>query len=321
MNIVVIRPFKLGDALIIFPLLVRMREKYTNTHITLIADPVVLPLAKAWAIVEEAYPYDKDWEKLFDRINVRKSRLRDLLQRTDLLICWMNDPEDIFKQNLLKAGVKDTIIPPVVPAQNKGLPVASPEDDKLHLVERLAKTLGLTPIKPELIVLPLTGIHHQFRTNSPPIAIHPGGSTEHKCWPAASFAALVDALLQRHIPVLLLGGSADTQLLKTIQDQLKTSLRPGMLTILKNAPLLEVADRLKECGGYVGNDSGITHVAALLRIPTLSLFGPTNIDWWRPLGPTAEVIQGEPLSQLPVEQVLETILRLYKEHQQDQIHT
>jgi ADP-heptose:LPS heptosyltransferase len=83
-----------------------------------------------------------------------------------------------------------------------------------------------------------------------------------------------------------------------------------MLNLLLDAPLLEVAQQLQQCKCYLGNDSGITHLAAMLGIPTIALFGPTDPAIWQPPGPSVEVIYNPVLEQLPVEMVLEKLLRL-----------
>ena len=61
---------------------------------------------------------------------------------------------------------------------------------------------------------------------------------------------------------------------------------------------------------FVGNDSGITHLAAALGVPTLALFGPTDPARWAPRGPNVTVLHSDPLENLTVDQVRETANRL-----------
>ena len=84
-----------------------------------------------------------------------------------------------------------------------------------------------------------------------------------------------------------------------------------MLKILENVPLLEVAEHLQQCEGYLGNDSGITHLAAMLGVPTLALFGPTDPLIWRPLGPSVRVIREHPLERLQVNVAIDTLNSFY----------
>src|SRR5579884_786892 len=89
--------------------------------------------------------------------------------------------------------------------------------------------------------------------------------------------------------------------------------KAGLLQVLANRPLLEVASRLQACRCYLGNDSGITHLAALLGVPTIALFGPSDPAIWHPVGPAVKVIQERPLERLPVDTVMEAIEAFYKD--------
>ncbi len=56
------------------------------------------------------------------------------------------------------------------------------------------------------------------------------------------------------------------------------------LPALAGLSLLELADALAECGAFLGNDSGIAHLAAAVGVPTTALFGPSDADVWAPRG-------------------------------------
>jgi ADP-heptose:LPS heptosyltransferase len=57
-----------------------------------------------------------------------------------------------------------------------------------------------------------------------------------------------------------------------------------------NLQLRLLAAVLSKCGAYVGNDSGVTHLAAATGIPTLAIFGPTDPAVWAPLGRNVKVV-------------------------------
>ncbi len=82
-----------------------------------------------------------------------------------------------------------------------------------------------------------------------------------------------------------------------------------MLQLLACAPLVAVAQQLRACRCYLGNDTGITHLAAMLGMPTIAIFGPSDPVIWRPLGPQVEIIQAQDLEKLPVSTVTESIAR------------
>lgn len=310
-NIVVIRPDAIGDSLVTFPILVALREKYAPSHITFIGNAAAMQLAKDWGIADEVYGYDKQWTEVFSPLDIHLPGLTEMFQQTDLAISFALDT-DLAKQNLLAAGVKEVI---TVPIFFKELIQIS--DIPLHVVEYFAKWIGVPVAKPERIVLPNTG-SEVFQPYIPPIALHPGSGSAYRRWPVSSFAKLIASLMQQQYPVLLLTGPSEStlldNLLKEVRRRIPKNPQPDMLTILDNIPLLQVAQHLKQCGCFVGHDTATSHLAGLLRIPTLALFGDTYPDYWRPLGPTVEIIQKIPLERLSVERVLESILRMYNSH-------
>src|SRR5207247_10062448 len=65
---------------------------------------------------------------------------------------------------------------------------------------------------------------------------------------------------------------------------------------------LQVAQHLQQCKCYLGNDSGLTHLAAMLGVPTVAIFSPTDPKIWRPVGPFVNVIQGYSLENITVDE-------------------
>ena len=291
MNIVIIRPGAIGDTILTFPILRTLHARYTSPHITFVGNAAVLPLMLANGLVDEASDYQSPlWSELFSTSGVRTPELRKLLRETDLAICWLRDPERLVEQNLREAGVRRLIIA-------AGRP---PESEHIHIVEYLARTVGLDAVEA------LGDVPGSEAGNT--IAIHPGSGSERKCWSIERFAAVIEWLWQRQRPVLVLIGPADGERLAYLQHHLAPP-SPGMLRLLVNAPLIEVARELQQCGGYLGNDSGITHLAALLGLPTVALFGPSDLLVWRPPGRLVRVIKEPHLANLPVETVIGQIER------------
>jgi heptosyltransferase III len=297
MQILVIRPGAIGDVLLTFPVLQKLRKEYTNPHITLVSNAVVLPLALASEIVDQAFDYeDMLWSELFAETGIKTPSLQDLLAQIDLAICWLRDPDHVVEQNLRKAGIKQVIVAPGRP----------PEGKQIHIVNYLAGTLGLPVSQGTLDGGAIDGVLPLQR-----IAIHPGSGSPAKCWPIQYFAQVIERLWQQNRPVLLLAGPADVERLETLRTQLSLPSKPELLQVLTNSPLLEVAHHLQDCRCYLGNDAGITHLAAMLGIPTVAIFGPSDPAIWHPIGPTVKVVQGHTLEQVTVDLVMEAINSFY----------
>jgi len=67
--------------------------------------------------------------------------------------------------------------------------------------------------------------------------------------------------------------------------------------------LIDVADELRRCRLFIGNDSGITHIAAYWGAPTIALFGPTDPAVWGPLGRRVKVLKRPSLDDISVDDV------------------
>ena len=301
MHILIIRPGAIGDALLSFPVLKALREHYTGAHITLVSNAQVLPLALAFGVADEVGDYqDIQWSELFSSNGT--PALQELLQQIELAICWLRDPGGMVEHNLRMNGIRRLIIAPGRP----------PEGARVHVVEYLAQTVGLFIERsqcnvPSLNINPgsLEGPACDY------VAIHPGSGGPQKCWPVTHFAAVIERLWQQDRPVLLLAGPADTERVRDLINLVATPPRPEMFKTLTHAPLLEVARHLQPCRCYLGNDSGITHLAAMLGVPTVALFGPSDPAVWEPVGPCTKVLYGQLLEQAPVNVVMEAIDAFY----------
>jgi ADP-heptose:LPS heptosyltransferase len=127
------------------------------------------------------------------------------------------------------------------------------------------------------------------------VLIHPGSGSVAKNWPPERLARVMGAL--RH-PVRLIVGEADTRAASQIEHILGQHLprveeNPTLdqhLARLENVPLPELAARLAGCRAYLGNDSGVSHLAGLCGAPSVVMFGPTPASVWRPLGPRVAVM-------------------------------
>ncbi len=294
-NILVIRPGAIGDALLTFPVLKALKEHYGGTRIRLVSNAQVLPLAHAFGVAEETYDFqDVQWSELFSSNGIHTPSMRDLLAKTDLAICWMRDLDGIIEHNFKMSGVKQSII-------TSGRPSA---DEHLHIVDYLAGTIGLPDIGTLFIAPSSWGFLNSYSNNTPYVAIHPGSGAEEKCWPTARFAEVIKRLWEQNYPVLLLAGPADLKRVDDLLKQLSLPPPPENFKMLSHAPLMEVAQQLQQCRCYLGNDSGITHLAAMLGVPTVAIFGPTDPTIWRPMGPFVRVIQGHALEDVTIDDVI-----------------
>ncbi|MCX6355997.1 MAG: glycosyltransferase family 9 protein [Candidatus Aureabacteria bacterium] len=114
------------------------------------------------------------------------------------------------------------------------------------------------------------------------IAVHVGSGAEWKNWPADRFDQLAASLVSAGMAVIAVSGEAE--------NTIPVRMREGVRT-LANLDLLRLAALLSRCDGYVGNDSGVSHLAALTGAPTTVIFGPTDPVVWAPRGERVTVVR------------------------------
>ncbi len=117
------------------------------------------------------------------------------------------------------------------------------------------------------------------------VVIQPGGGAPDKCWNVENYLALVNELRSRNTQVVFLLGPAEVE---RFSNEIIQSLT-NATKCLAELPLAEVIKILTCTDAFIGNDSGITHLAAAMGINTLVVFGPTNPDIYKPIGPHVKV--------------------------------
>jgi heptosyltransferase III len=111
------------------------------------------------------------------------------------------------------------------------------------------------------------------------VAIAPGSGSAAKNWPMDAFVTLSGLLGEKGMRVAWVMGPAEERL-----------NLPAGVQVWSGLPLPSLAASLARCGLYVGNDSGVTHLAAACGCPTVALFGATDPSTWAPRGRAVRII-------------------------------
>jgi len=122
------------------------------------------------------------------------------------------------------------------------------------------------------------------------VVIHPGSGGQKKCWHLENFLNVARALRGPEMDVLFVLGPAEVERLRPSE---KVHIH-GVTRCVAHLSLPQVVGLLSCADAFVGNDSGVTHLAAGLGLRTIALFGPTDPAVYRPLGPHVTVLQGGP---------------------------
>jgi heptosyltransferase-3 len=118
------------------------------------------------------------------------------------------------------------------------------------------------------------------------ILIHPGAGSIRKRWPISQFIQIERRLRTDGLKPEFILGPAEIDLAKALSD-LDYPLQ--QVHILEELP--DLLALLESAGGYIGNDSGVSHLAAFLGLATVVIFGPTDPQRWKPIGRTVESVR------------------------------
>ena len=118
------------------------------------------------------------------------------------------------------------------------------------------------------------------------LALGPGANWLGKRWPQAHFAALMSECEDIFDAVLILGGAADA----AVAAYLAAHCRLPVLNSAGDTTLTQTVALLDHATAFVGNDSGLGHLAAARGIPSLTLFGPGRPERYRPWGARAQIM-------------------------------
>jgi len=125
------------------------------------------------------------------------------------------------------------------------------------------------------------------------ILVLPGSGSRWKNWPAEKFAELAERLSTRMCSLVILGPA---------ESGLKSAFHDRQIATLDALELGEVAGLAESARAFVGNDSGIAHLAAAVGAPGVVLFGLTQPARWRPLG-AARAVWREPIASITIDEV------------------
>ena len=147
--------------------------------------------------------------------------------------------------------------------------------------------------------------------NRPLVVIHPGAGAPEKCWPVNRFLALGRSLANqgpsaRAVGVVFVLGPVECE--RWPAEHLD-ELREGS-AVIESPPPTMLAGLLDLAAAYVGNDSGVSHLAAAVGTPTVALFGPSRPEHFAPRGRDVTILATATLDDIRVEDVSRAVVQL-----------
>lgn len=304
-RILILRGGAIGDFILTLPAIRALRTRWPSAWIEVLGYPHIADLARADGVVDRVESLDRAEMATFFSYRAQLTpRQVDYVRSFDVVVNYLHDPDLLVRRHLEEAGA---------PLIVSGSPIVT----EGHAADFLLRPLQDLAIYPEdaapRLVLPEAGLANgrawlaDHGLAGKIWVLHPGSGSPAKTWPTAHFVAVARHLLERPgTSCLFLAGEADDVALPVLARELPR------VPVCRGRTLVEVAEVLSCARGFVGNDSGITHLAAALRVPVVCLFGPTDPGQWAPRGHHVRVLRspdgrmesipaGDVLVNLPVD--------------------
>ena len=300
-KILVIRGGAIGDFILTLPAIAALRQQFPEAYLEVLGYPHIIQLATQAGLVDHARSIEsRPLAAFFGRGVDLAEELQDYFSEFDLIVSYLYDPDEIFRTNVGRCS----------PAQFIAGPHRPDEKGTLHATQVYLKPLEKLAI---FDADPVPRLPLRTAVLSAPIsnelALHPGSGSDTKNWPERRWADLVQRLIDRtNFNLLLVGGEAEGERLQ----RLAAALPPARTRVAQSLPLSHLAARLARCVGFLGHDSGISHLAAALDLTGLILWGHTAQEIWRPMSARMTVLRHPlGLQRLPADQVFQTVCQLW----------
>ena len=272
MNLLFVTSTRIGDAVLSSGLLDHVIRSYPGARLTIACGPAAAPLFAAVpglerVIVMTKRPYGLHWWALWRQVATTAWTLVVDLRASALAWVVIAGERRVFRPR------------PYEP---------------IHRMHQLARLFDLPePPAPKLWTLPShDSAAAGLIPSGPVLAIGPTANWIGKTWPAERFAQVIERLTQPGgiLPgasVAVFGAPSEREAARPVLEAIPAARR---IDLVGTVDLLTATACLRRCALYIGNDSGLMHLAAAAGIPTLGLFGPSRPENYAPWGPYGAVV-------------------------------
>jgi heptosyltransferase III len=279
-HLLIVHQGALGDFVALFPAMVRLRKSYglmdalCQSQLGKLAQAV--GVVDRWLGLEAACFASLYTDQVDPKISAALKPYSQII-----LFSFSSRLEQTFNQ---LSGERCLRLPPRPPAED---PIHITRYAFENLIDRGLLQIGRN-ISPNALSVDPPIVEGNPARNRRKILIHPGAGSPRKRWPTSNFLAVADRLTSDGLKVEFIIGPAEQDLAVPLAAALNSHGRDRSVHALTES--LDLLALLTSAGGYIGNDSGASHLAAFLGLPTTIVFGPADPLRWAPLGPAGSRI-------------------------------
>lgn len=284
-KILIVHAGGIGDLLLALPAMRLFCQNFSPYTLDLLGYPERLALIAHDLKAEAIHSLDKaEMAYLFSQPEALPDKLKSFFSSFESALVFSKSMAKVLRIGLEKSGISRAYFLETFPDNKKTIHVSDYLIAALHELE----IRGLKDMSPLQLPEKAKLFANQFwqknllDSSKMVLAFHPGSGNRAKNWNAANFAKVADHFAGL-AKTLLLSGPAPDEVEKVLRE-----LKKAEPILVPNLPLVHLAGLIMKCTAFLGNDSGITHLAASLGIPTFAIFGPTDPRIW---GPKGEMVQ------------------------------
>jgi heptosyltransferase-3 len=278
-NVLIFHAGALGDFILTWPIAMAALRIFAQSRVFYVTQSEKGKLAER-VLGTETKDAEAGWHHLFaDPANL-PDPARRTLEGAQLIINFVAKDSDPWTANARSASHGAEIVT-IDPTPNS--PIPNP------ILAAATDQMNRSILKKGVRTLLLPG---------PDIVLHPGSGSREKCWPLDHWLQLIPQL---PAPARILLGEVERDRFSPSDIAKLQSLAP----VRYPATYTDLLAELSTARCFIGNDSGPAHLAGIIGLPTLAIFGPTDPSIWRPLGPHVQTLRSPTPSD-----VLETVQSL-----------
>jgi ADP-heptose:LPS heptosyltransferase len=293
-NVLIFHLGALGDFVLTWPLALALGRIYPQSRIFYVTHAQKGALAER-VLRLDAADIEGGWHHLFTPNVTSESlpeRARKLLASTHAVFSFLANADDGWSQNVRRLAPEAELTV-----------LRGPRELELPAEQALLEELKSRPFVQTAVAQILNSISQRgvgfHRAPNGSVVLHPGAGSAAKRWPVERFIELAARLRADGRPVRFVIG--ETECGQWTAQSIAILRQAG--EVKQPADYLQLLEALSSASLFIGNDSGPGHLAGIIGVPTLSLFGPTDPANWKPLGPRVQTLRQQPLEMLAVEPV------------------
>ena len=273
MKVLFITSTRIGDAVLSTSILNYIKNRFPNSYFYIATGKTPAPLFKNFQNVKKIFIL----EKKFFKIHWLELWLQTFFNKWDIVVDLRGSIISYLLFNNQKYVYKSI---------NKNI-------HRLDELALLMKTKYLPLPSIPILKKDTKKISKDFLKLKNFIAIGASANWPAKIWPSKNFVKLIKMLLKerklvKKKSIVFFGSSKDLKNIKKITKHLK---KFRVRNLCGKLNLIQVAAHLNKCKIFVGNDSGLMHIASAVGVPTLGLFGPSLASRYAPKGNNAYYIR------------------------------